>query len=51
VGAALVMPRCDTEAMNLHLAEISRKVAAGAHVLAVLDGAGWHQTGRRLRVP
>ena len=26
-GAALVMPRCDTEAMNLHLAEIATQVA------------------------
>jgi hypothetical protein len=28
--------------MNLHLAEISRCVAAGAHAVVVLDGAGWH---------
>jgi DDE superfamily endonuclease len=26
-GAALVMPRCDTEAMNLHLAEIAAQIA------------------------
>ena len=26
-GAALVMPRCDTEAMNLHLAEIATQIA------------------------
>ena len=37
--------------MTLHLAEISRQVAAGAHALLVCDGAGWHQTGGRLRVP
>ena len=29
-GAALVMPRCDTEAMNLHLAEIATQIAPGA---------------------
>ena len=37
--------------MNLHLAEISREVSAGAHAVLVLDGAGWHQTGGELRVP
>ena len=51
VGAALVMPHCDAQAMTLHLAEVSKAVAAGAHALVVLDGAGWHQTGGRLRVP
>jgi hypothetical protein len=28
---ALIMPRCDTEAMNLHLAEIATQIAPGAH--------------------
>ncbi|GEO83066.1 transposase [Pararhodospirillum oryzae] len=42
VGAALVMPRADTEAMSLHLAEISRHVTKDAHAVVVLDGAGWH---------
>ena len=37
--------------MNLHLAEISKRVAPGAHAVLTLDGAGWHQTGGRLRVP
>ena len=50
-GAALVMPRCDAEAMTLHLDEISQAVAKGAHALVVLDGAGWHQAGGRLNVP
>ena len=51
VGAALVMPHCDTNAMNLHLAAISQAVDEGAHAAVVLDGASWHQTGGRLRVP
>jgi len=51
VGAALVLPHANADAMSLHLAEISRQVAAGAHAVVVLDGAGWHQTGGRLRVP
>ncbi len=37
--------------MTRHLAEISRHVAPGAHAVLVCDGAGWHQTGGRLRVP
>ena len=37
--------------MTLHLAEISRQVAPGAHAVVTLDGAGWHQSGGKLRVP
>ena len=51
VGAALVLPHANADMMSLHLAEISRQVAPGAHALVVLDGAGWHQTGGRLAVP
>lgn len=40
----MVMPRCDTQAMNQHLAEISRAVDRGAAAL-ILDGAGWHIAG------
>jgi len=36
--------------MNLHLAEIARTVAPGAHAVLVLDGAGWHG-GKDLVVP
>jgi len=35
--AALVLPCVNTEAMNLHMAEIARPVAPGAHALLVLD--------------
>ena len=51
VGAGLVLPYANAQAMSLHLAEISRNVAPGAHAIMVLDGAGWHKTGGRLRVP
>jgi hypothetical protein len=51
VGAAIIMPTANTEAMNEHLKEISTQVAHGAQAVLVLDGAGWHQTGGRLRVP
>jgi hypothetical protein len=49
-GAALAMPYADTEAMQLHLEEISRSVARGAHAVLLLDRAGWHTT-RNLMVP
>lgn len=37
--------------MSIHLAEIGKQVGAGSHAVLVCDGAGWHQTGRRLTVP
>ena len=51
VGAAIIMPAVNTEAMNEHLKEISTQVTAGAHAVLVLDGAGWHQTGGELNTP
>lgn len=44
-GAALVLPHADAEAFNLHLREISRRVAKGAHAVVVIDGAGYHGAG------
>jgi transposase len=41
-AAGLVLPWCNTEAMNLHLAEISARVAPGRHAVLVVDQAGWH---------
>lgn len=37
--------------MNLHLAEISRCVTVGAHAVITLDGAGWHRSGNKLKIP
>lgn len=51
VGAAIIMPAVNTEAMVEHLREISATVAPGAHALVVCDGAGWHQPGTRLHLP
>ena len=42
VAAALVLPKCNTEAMNLHLKEISTAVAHRAHAIILVDQAGWH---------
>src|ERR1019366_4766880 len=49
-GAALILPACNTEAMNLHLAEIAKTVAPGAHAVLMVDQAGWHLS-TRLVVP
>jgi transposase len=46
----LVLPRCTTEAMALHLAEISQAVAPGSHAVLLLDQAGWHVSSK-LKVP
>jgi DDE superfamily endonuclease len=51
VGAAIIMPAANAEAMNVPLKEISTQVAPGAHAVLVCDGAGWHQRGGKLRVP
>jgi len=47
----LVLPYANAEAMNLHLEEIGSQVTPGSHAVLLLDGAGWHQTGGKLRVP
>jgi hypothetical protein len=49
-GAALVLPACNTEAMQLHLDEIATKIAPDAHAVLILDQAGWHHA-RALKVP
>ena len=37
-----MLPKCNTDAMNLHLEEISANVAPGAHAVVIVDPAGWH---------
>ncbi len=39
-GAALVLPVCNSEAMQLHLDEITSKVVPGAHAILMLDQVG-----------
>jgi transposase len=41
-GVALVMPRFDTAAMNLFLAELVQAVTIDAHAVVLMDKAGWH---------
>tara|TARA_R110000787_G_scaffold282559_1_gene394496 strand:- start:10389 stop:10892 length:504 start_codon:yes stop_codon:yes gene_type:complete len=50
VGAALVLPRCNTEAMTLHLKEIAAVVKPNAHAIIIVDQAGWHFS-KALEVP
>jgi transposase len=49
-GAAIVMPWCNTQAMKLHLEEISRVVAPDAHGIVLCDQAGWHMS-EKLNIP
>jgi len=50
VGAALILPRCNTQAMQWHLDEIAIQVSPGAHAILIIDQAGWHTTGK-LAIP
>ena len=45
-----MLPAVNAEAMSLHLAEISRHVAADGHAVVILDQAGWHGA-KALRIP
>jgi transposase len=49
-GAGLVLPFCNSAAMDLHLREISQAVAPDAHAVLIMDQAGWHTSGK-LDVP
>ena len=51
VGAALVLPEVNIDAMNLYLAEIAKTVPCGIHAVVIIDGAGWHKEGGDLLVP
>jgi hypothetical protein len=50
-GAALVLPRCNSAAMTLHLAEIAKIVTPGAHAVLILDQAGWHLSDKLVVPP
>src|SRR4051812_15883110 len=49
-AAGLVLPRCNTAAMALHLAEISQTIEPGAHAVLLLDQARWHLSDK-LTIP
>ncbi len=50
-GAALVLPYANTEAMNLHLQEISCHIDEASHAVLLMDQAGWHIADEALIVP
>ena len=41
-----MLPFSNTEAMQMHLNEISRHVAPKAHGVVLMDRAGWHTKGQ-----
>jgi transposase len=43
-GAAMVLPKCNTRMMQMHLDEIATQVTPGSHAVLVCDQAGWHTT-------
>lgn len=45
-----MLPWANTQAMQMHLDEISRQVAHKAHAVVLMDRAGWHTTAK-LNVP
>jgi DDE superfamily endonuclease len=50
IGAAVIMPYANTEAMQVQVDEIGKTVAPGAHGLIIFDKAAWHTT-RKLKIP
>ena len=49
-ATGLVLPFCNTEAMDLHLQEIALAVQPGAHAMLFVDQAGWHVSAK-LNIP
>jgi transposase len=49
-STGIIMPGMDTEAINIFLAEFSRRLAADVHAVLIWDGAGFH-VARALEVP
>lgn len=45
-----MLPWANTQAMQLHLNEISKTVAHKSHAVVLMDRAGWHTTGK-LKIP
>jgi len=45
-ATGLVLPFCNTEAIELHLQEIALDVQPGAHAVLFVDQAGWRVTAK-----
>ena len=50
VVAAAIMPKLNTEVVNLFLEQFARELPAGVHAVLIWDGASFH-TGADLKVP
>jgi len=48
-SVSLILPDANTQCMNLHLAEISKRFPE-EEIIVVMDGAGWHKS-KALKVP
>ena len=44
------MPAANAQTLQIQLDELSRNLHADAHMLLILDGAGWHKS-QALRIP
>ena len=49
-AVGLILPLANTEAMQMHIDEISKYVENGRHGVIVVDKAAWHTT-EKLRLP
>ena len=49
-AVGLILPRVNTQMMQLHLEEIGFLAEPGKHALLLVDRAGWHTT-QKLRLP
>jgi len=49
-AVGLMMPLVNSDAMEHHLKEISKRISKGKHGVIILDRAGWHRS-RRLEIP
>ena len=49
-AVGLILPKCNIEAMQLHLDQIVKDIEPGRHAVLMLDKAGWH-TSPKLDVP
>lgn len=43
-AVGLLLPVANSEAMNLHLNEISERTPSGKHAVVIMDQAGWHKS-------
>ncbi len=48
-AAAFILPKANTEAMQIHFDEIGRILAKGAHAGVLMDRVGWHSNDKLKR--